>query len=305
MKLHRKYHTTQLRDEYGPPPYYWQRDPELTVRRAFLPWHRSRLNARRKRNRKLAVKTVLRKRPTARNQKYQIAKLARSVKRNAAKISFNTARVKFLQVGKNQFSAHYMTVPLVLPKDAGSGSASSTIWGLMWEQDPVKVDHVEAARKCHIHGGWLRYNIDPHTEDQLINYMVCVLQPKTKSIYNETNGLASLVQGRDYQVLNANEHGTDWMINTNRFNIHYLRRHRTADTYSANNLPKWTAGGLYHCNLNWKAGKGEDKWTSIENADVPINKQRFMVVFNNNSAVDVQYPQICWSFQTVGTINYN
>jgi len=233
----------------------------------------------RKRGNASAVSKVARRRPTASNQKAQIMSLSNKVNKLSKRVS-NTSEQVFYQTTWDQtVSANYAIFPLVKPAS----------WTNVFGQS----DNVTESRKLTIRKMNLDFDVTPYTEGAEVDFTVFLASAKNNKVFRETNGMTSILQGNDdYAFTNGMA-----LLNPKRFNIHKAWRLKTSGIYTdlngtttLNTLQSARRYTKMYMNHTLKNAQGSP-WTSIADLEIPISTSYTLIVFNNNSAVDLESPQ--------------
>ena len=140
----------------------------------------------------------------------------------------------------------------------------------------------------------LKYTVYPNSEAAPCDVTVTILTPKSLKVYNETSGMNTFTPGTDY-VSVAN--GTCVLVNLERFKMHFYKRHQTTLRTSSS-----STGFQYNgvCNMqsvnlrnkNWKIKNTIGDWDDVSITQLPYYMHAKIVVFNNNSGGDLQFPAL-------------
>jgi len=233
-----------------------------------------------------SVARVIRGKPKATKNKSAIYKLNRKVNQLQ---SLNNRRTLGLMFKKNDdlnVTQQYVNRQLIVPTSITGSTAWSQIFG-------ANANATES-RSLTIKSMHLEYKLASGDEESLINHTVMLITPKTRKVYketfNETTGLLTLIVDQDYVLVNGMA-----LINKARFKIHYYKRHHTVQqgASSGNNLD-WpiqaNMGKIVIKNLNWRIRNTQGSWQDVTTNELPIYMRCFLMVFNDNSGFDLEYP---------------
>lgn len=233
----------------------------------------------RKRTTASAVSKVARRRPTASNQKSQIMSLSKRVNTLSRKVNSGIEQVFYQTTWDQTVSSNYAIFPLVKPAS----------WTNVFGQS----DNVTESRKLTIKKMNLDFDVTPYTEGAEVDFTVFLASCKNNKSFRETNGMTTIAIGNDDYVIN---NGLA-LLNPKRFNIHKAWRLKTSGVYTDLNgtttLNTLQSARRYHkmyMNHQLRNAQGAP-WTSIADNEIPIGASYALIVFNNNSAVDLESPQ--------------
>ena len=139
------------------------------------------------------------------------------------------------------------------------------------------------------------YLVQPYTESSVIDMTMFIvsLQPKVaKKVHIETTLMTNLVAGVDYHSVATSL----TMINTKRFKIHFVKRLQTFENYT-DGSPQ-TRGfhrGLIKRRCNGSILNESGEWISVDDTEYPLDQRYYVLMFNNNSAADLQYPSLSFN----------
>lgn len=220
---------------------------------------------------------------TARNQKNQILAINQKVNSLAKTVRGNTYKTMYVYNATGNLAQPFQIWPLVMPTNwTGVFNTPGEERGGAYRGLNLKVD----------------YRINSHTEASPINCTVFFVSPKNQKVVNECGGAASdaltgLVSGRDYTLYDGMA-----LVNKRRFNIHYYKRVTTLPISSEAPSGTVTLGDLTanrysfsrKSNLMIRSRTGE--WNTVNSWDLKPNQRMHMLVFNNNSQLDLENPQM-------------
>ena len=138
--------------------------------------------------------------------------------------------------------------------------------------------------------------VQPYTESSVIDMTMFIvsLQPDVaKKVHIETSLMTSLTTAVDYVATASPSFA---MVNKGRFKVHYVKRLQTFENYT-DGSPQ-TRGfhrGYIKRRLNDKIINETGNWVAVDDTEVPLTARYFVLLFNNNSAVDVQYPSFTYN----------
>lgn len=226
--------------------------------------------------------TVAKRAPTARNQKAQIEDLSKRVAANERANKQTIERAQFYQAFDKNMSTTY-TMQTITPKFSWS-----EVFGTnenLAESGTLVVDSMH-----------MEYAVLPNTEEALCDITVTVVTPKSRKVYEETSGMTLFVQHTDYVYYSGLA-----LWNLNRFKVHHYKRTQTVmqqsvttDTETGSYTPLIQRNNINRIklSLNHKIKNTLGAWGDVAQDELPYYMHTVLVVFNNNSALDVNYPNI-------------
>ena len=268
---------------------------------------------------------IRRAKPTARNQKRQIASNQNQI----------TAIKKHINLTKERLRWHcgfvgvsITTYPLIVPLTSGPSAVNPAMmntvigtnvpWNVTMTPQPQESSVLRS--KVVVNKQYVDLSINAGNENAQVQFTAFLvqLQPKVaQQTYTKTAGMSGLILDEDYVVPTTAlgvETGYGAYINNQRYKI--LKR-LEFETFSGasggaggstGNVGQGTRSGILHrCQfkLNYgstlfkSSGAGESLQT-LQYADINPEQKRFIVIFSDNSLADLQYPTISMSSLITG-----
>lgn len=261
-------------------------------------------------------------RPTARNQRKQIASTQNQIIAIKKHINLSKERMRW-QCG---FVGISMTsYPLIIPLTSGPSTSNpavvNTVIGtsVPWESvmTPIPQKGETIRSKVVANKQYVDLTVTSGNEASLLHLTAFVvqLQPKVASqTYAETSSMSTLVRGTDFATpLDAlgNDSGYGAYINNQRYKIIQRIEFETAGALSAafpDNLEPSSSGDTgrgtrimqvrrsqfklnYGSTLFKSTGDGATS-ASLEYSEINPEQKRFIIIFSDNSLADLQFPTV-------------
>ena len=225
---------------------------------------------------------IVSRRPTARNQKYQILSLNKKVNKLSRKQSNITEKVFYQQHWDANVSANYAVHPLVTP-----GS-----WSNVFGQS----DNVTESRKLSISRMYLDFALSPHTEHAEVDYTVFLVTPMNNKVMRETSAMTVFTSGGGLTDYSWNN-GIVFM-NPKRFNIHKVWRCKTASQITLINASTQATSAsstrsvrkTHSMSFRKQLRNSTGTWSEIADDEIPVSSALTIIAFNNNSSIDLENP---------------
>jgi len=240
---------------------------------------------------------ILRKRPSARNQKYQILDLSKRVASNARKLrDLQYPIFNLFSVSRQNLTALFNTNTLT----------DISVFQPTFQEQPFGALTPQIG-KVHISKITVDYVISAGAEAEACNWTMFVVTPKSEKVAEEVQDglghLSNLVGGIDFCETN----GITYM-NKKRWHIHYYRKGVTrplatmADSDLAPTPVRYVndmkpATGKIHLKNPIKVNSRTGNWRDVTKQQMNYNQRYTMYVFNNNVTAAEGAPWL--SFQGV------
>lgn len=231
------------------------------------------------------VRRTVRGRPKATKNRSAIYQLSRKVNKVARTVNQRNQTVTYTtQETGSAISANFTEFDLTPLND----------WTSVFS--PASSNIAFDQRYAAIQRFRLRYHLTNASEINPIDCTVMLLAAKSKKVFEDTTQMTTLSQGTDYVSLSGNL----VMINQKRFKVFYQKTHRIATGPQAgnNNLVITTAtnprdlNGYKTMRPNWPIRNTMGNWDDVATTSLPYYMHLRLVVFNNNSSLDLQWPTI-------------
>lgn len=239
-----------------------------------MPYYARRRSRKYNKRRRLTANKVFKRRPTARNQQYQIATLARKVNRVH----------KTLAVQKDYIQFNYEQTGVLVT------SQKNGVYKLIDPDNWTQVFHTDTTQEVKhnfkIQSVALDLQLEANTEPDLVTFTLYVFKLRkdmADRLVNETADLSQFQNNIDY-VWN----GGMALLNRNRYEILAVKRMHT-QTAADHNNDDYDIRGPHRFYRKFKSNmlikKQVDRWEHNLTTDrTPIESRIYMVLFNNNSS---------------------
>lgn len=229
-----------------------------------------------------SAKNVASKAPTASTQKEQILDIGKRLTKVERQEQQTIERAQFYQAFDKNMSTIY-TKQNITPK-------------FSWTEVFGANENLAESGTLVVDSMHMEYAVLPNTEEALCDITVTVVTPKSQKVYEETTGMTLFIQNTDYVYY-------DGLVlwNLKRFKLHHYKRTQTVmqqnvttDTETGSYTPLIQKNNIGRCkmNLNHKIKNTLGPWGDVAQDELPYYMHTVLVVFNNNSALDVNYPNI-------------
>lgn len=268
-------------------------------------------------------------RPTARNQKRQIASAQNQIIAIKKSLNLSKERIRW-HCG---FASINMTsYPLVIPLTSGPSTANpaavnnvtgTTVpWNITMTSSPQDVQTIRS--KVVVNKQYVDLTVTAGSENSLLHLTAFVvqLQPKAASqTYAATSSMSSLTRGQDFITpLNSlgNDSGYGAYVNNARYKIIKRLEFETAGYApsgylnqpgaSTGNVGRGTNGWYvkrtqmklnYGSTLFKSTGSGASSQT-LDYAEINPEQKRFIIIFSDNSLTDLEFPTVGMSSLITG-----
>lgn len=207
------------------------------------------------------------------------------------------------RVNKIQYKQRLRTLPLLFKKNLDFNLSSNYVDKLMivpsgvpghtaWTQVFGANANASESRTLTIKSLHMKYELTAGDEESLINHTIACIAPRSRKILretlNEVTGVLNLVTDQDYIIENGMA-----IINKLRWSIKYYKRHMTVQQPPAGSditYPMTRNMGSINLNLNYKIKNTQGSWQDVTTHELPYHTRLFLVCFNNNSNLDLEYP---------------
>jgi len=241
-------------------------------------------------------KKIVRKRPTASNQKYQILSLNKKINRISRKVSSRTYKVmhKSSLTEQNMASPAYIFNLTNIPTwTSVFGETDNILEGGKYKSTKMSID-------LAIRAG---------TETESVVYTVFVVTPKNQKVAEETdNGsgtLSSLSAGVDYTMISGKA-----LLNLKRWTIHKVIRGATTPivTEAFSSVPGTTTNYVnevkplrryFTLKSNVNVQNRTGTWNQVTPDEMNHNTRYNIMIFNNNLSTLEGSPK--WSMSVLHT----
>lgn len=269
---------------------------------------------------------IKKQRPTARNQKRQIASTQNQIVAIKKHINLTKERVRW-HCG---FYQKYMTAyPLIIPLTSGPSTANpasmNTILGttVPWEitMTPVPQDTTTNRSKVVVNKQYVDLTVTSGNETALqhLTAFVVQLQPKVASqVYEETSSMSTLVRGTDFITplnIAGNDSGYGAYVNNARFKIIKRLEFETAGSGPDTQVGNAT-GNTGRGTQSWYARRAQMKLNygstlfkssgtaasaqTLQYSEINPEQKRFIVIFSDNGLGDLEQGAVSMSSLITG-----
>jgi hypothetical protein len=186
----------------------------------------------------------------------------------------------------NNISQNYFTIPLVNPNQ--------------WQSVFGEGENVVESKKLNITKLNLDFLLSPEKESAQIDYSIFLVSCRNHKTYNQTTGLTAF-QNNPNGIQNYTTAPITFM-NPKQFKIWKTWRCQTSGIttrVSGTITPDVNVVNTNHYARRYfkmpfkrylKNSESQQTWSQISQADLPISCSLALVVFNNNSAADIENP---------------
>lgn len=275
-------------------------------------------------------KRIRMRKPTAKNQKRQIASTQNQIIAIKKHLNLSKERIRWHCgfVDKN-----INTYPLIIPLTSGPSTVNpaamnnltgTTVpWNVTMTPAPQNASVLRS--KCVVNKQYIDLTIKSGTEQSPVSFTAFIVQMQSKvaqQTYQDTSGMQGLVLNDDYVVGTTAaglETGYGAYINSQKYKIIKRLEFETAGAISAqfpDNLNPGASGNIgrgtrilqlhraqfklnYGSTLFKSSGSGETLST-LQYADINPEQKRFIVIFSDNSLVDLEFPTVSMSSLITG-----
>lgn len=266
-------------------------------------------------------------RPTARNQKRQIASTQNQIVAIKKHINLTKERMRW-HCG---FTGVAMTAyPLIIPLTSGPSTANPAVvntvigtsvpWTTTMTPAPQGINTFRS--KTIVNKQYVDLTVTAGNESALLHLTAFVvqLQPKVaQQTYTDTGSMQSMIRGTDYITpLDAlgNDSGYGAYINNQKYKIIKRLEFDTAGYSPASNALGQATGNTGSGTNSWYVKRTQMKLNygstlfkssgdvatsaSLNYADINPEQKRFIVIFSDNSLVDIEFPSVSMSSLITG-----
>ena len=243
------------------------------------------------------------------NRSRTIKRSTRNYRRTPARTTKNKGAIIRLQkrVNKIAYKQRERTLPLMFSKQDDYNLASSynirqlfvpknIVGSSGWFKVFGSNANAEESRVLKVNSVNIQYQLYPSSEESLVDHTVMILTPKSKKVFDEVfnpiTGAITLTNDTDYVMIQGVA-----LINKQRFKIHHYKRNMTVMQDGGSGTQDLAYPiPMNMCKVNlklgWKVKNTLGPWTDVDTNSLPHWMRLFMVVFNNNSALDLEYPAL-------------
>lgn len=269
----------------------------------------------------------MRSRPTARAQKRQILSNQNQIASLRRHVNLTKERIRWhcgvTDVGMTSY-------PFIVPLTSGpSTSNPATLNDVIGTLNPWQITMTAAPQtndtirsKVVVNTQWVDMMVTCGSETAVLNFTAFLVQldPKNaRQVYEETGSMQNLQRGRDFitpETTLSTDSGYGAYLNTDRFKIIKRLEFETAGT-TYTNASNYEATGntgsgtnswaMKRCQFKVNYGNTMFKSTgdgsassTLAYSELPSPSKRFIVIFSNNSVVDLEYPKFTMSSLITG-----
>lgn len=273
---------------------------------------------------------IQRQRPTARNQKRQIASTQNQIVAIKKQLNLTKKRVRwhcgFYNLGMTSYP---LIIPLTNGPSATQPAVVNTVLGQNLPWTLTMTDGLQATSsnksKYVVNKQYVDLAISSGNEADLLHYTAFLvqLQPKTaKQTYDATGSMQNMVRDKDFITpvdILGNDSGYGVYINNDRYKIIKRLEFETAgilpSAHPENKISsasgdtgrgsrtlqiRRTQFKVNYGSTIMKSAGGNETGTSLNYAELDPAMKRFVVIFSDNSIVDGQVPNISMSSLVTG-----
>lgn len=265
------------------------------------------------------------RRPTARNQKRQIASTQNQIIAIKNHLNLTKQRMRwhcgFVGLAINSY-------PLIIPLTSGPSTTNPAVinnltstslpWRVVMTPEPQSTTALRS--KVVVNKQYVDLTITSGTENSQLQFTAFVVQLQEKvaqQTYTKTAGMTGLVSDEDYcnpKTALGVDTGYGPYVNNQKFRVIKRLEFETFSGASGGaggstgNVGQGTRSGIIHrtqMKLNYgstlfKSSGDGDSSATLEYADINPEQKRFIVIFSDNSLADLQYPTVSMSSLITG-----
>lgn len=290
------------------------------------------MNARRRRTQKTSVKNrrrIVRRRPTARNQKRQILSNQNQIAALRRHVNLGKERCRW-HMGFHgvMLTAYPMIIPLTSGPTTTAPATTNTLiahncaWNLTMTPQPQKSNFMKS--KVVVNSQWVDLTIYGGNEDSTLQFTAFLVQLRegtARQTYEETSQMSSMTRNSDFVTttsLAGLDTGYGAYMNTDKYNI--IKR-LEFETFGPQGEPGGyngatgdtgrgtRTGRLYRTNfkVNYgntvlKSSGDAESLGTLEYNDIAPHTKRFIVIFSDNGMTDGQGPECSISSLITGYV---
>ena len=268
---------------------------------------------------------IQRKNPTAKNQKKQILSLQNQTIAIKQHLNLTKQRMRW-HCG---FTGLTMNVfPLIIPLTSGPSSVNPAVvnnltstalpWRVVMTPEPQNTTALRS--KVVVNKQYVDLTITSGSETAPVQYTAFVVQLQDKvasQTYTKTTGMTALAPDEDYcgpKTATGLETGYGTYINNQKYKVIKRLEFETFSGASGGaggstgNVGQGTRTGIIHrtqMKLNYgstlfKSSGDGDSSSTLQYADINPEQKRFIVIFSDNSLIDLQFPTVSMSSLITG-----
>lgn len=231
-----------------------------------------------------STRRSIRGRPAAYKSQRGLYSLTKKVNQMQRKVNSRNHQALFSKQHNQDLTSNYDQFEILVPKATVNETAMTQVFNTdssILSRSLLKVKEITTI-----------WQVNPNSEVENIDITVTCLAPKSRKVLSETyspiTGALSLVEGTDYVFVDGLA-----LVNKLRWKVHYYKRTTTVAQDGPDNLALPLPGnkGYFKLrNLNWQIKNTVANWDDFPTDLLPYFQRLFMIVFNNNSALDIAFP---------------
>lgn len=268
---------------------------------------------------------IAKAKPTARNQKKQIASAQNQIVAIKQHLNLTKERMRWhMGFTDVAITAYPLIIPLTSGPSTVAPAALNNIialpvpWNVTMTPEPQSTTALRS--KVVVNKQYVDMTIKSGTEQAPLQFTAFIVQLQSKvaqQTYVDTGGMTALTRDDDFCTpLNSlsQDSGYGAFMNNARFRIIKRLEFETLGgasggaAGSTGNVGKGTRTGILHraqAKLNYgstlfKSSGAGDSSATLNYADINPEQKRFIVVFSDNSLVDLEYPTVSVSSLITG-----
>lgn len=257
------------------------------------------------------------RRPTARNQQKQIMSNQNQIIGIKKHLNLTKERIRW---HCGVVGASMTSYPLIIPLTSGPSVSSPAVINniastpLPWNvtMTPSIQNVLTSRNKIIVNKQYVDFTITGGNENEILNYTAFLVQLNQRNAtqtYTDTGSMSGMVRNEDF-VTPTTALGVDTgygaYINTDKYKIIKRLEFETAGAWplaNPGNATGNTGRGTnswylrrsqfkvnYGSTLMSSAGDGSSTGADLTYSDIKPEQKRFIIVFNNNSLTDLEYP---------------
>lgn len=167
-----------------------------------------------------------------------------------------------------------------------------SVWGATFGNPSI----VENTNQFNLNSITLNMSITPGNEMGLIDMTIFIVSARKENaakVLQESSSATSLISNTDYI---QDSYGTGTILNLDRWKVHAMRKVYTRKYYDGEGDEIPTPTRRLTFKIPWKtplkSGTGNWRSTITALADINPSRQLYVLVFNNNSGLNLGFPSV-------------
>lgn len=289
-----------------------------------MPYGKRRYSAKRRSSARRNLRRIKYRRPSARNQRRQIKSNQRQLMSLRQHVNLNKERIRWRS---GFIESQITTFPFIIPLTSGPSPNNPAItsagvpvpWSVTMTPAPQNINSIRS--KVVVNSQWIDLSITGGNEPAPLYctaFLVQLQEDTASQVYFETANMTALAKDTDYcnpdSIVPGVSSGYGAYLNNSRFKI--IKRMEFSTIGDTIGWPGGPPGGntgsglgaalkrtqhkLNYGNTVLKSTGGGATSNSLEYSEIDPKHKRFIIIFNDNSLLDQEYPNVAMSCLTTG-----